>query len=500
MANGRVGRLIRAVVVLCILGSSPIRADEPLTRALESRSAGKYAEAIVTLRQLVSEDPQRSDYQLLLAETLAWDHQFEQAERVYRTILSDHDQSREARLGLARTLLWEGEYREAIPELDRLLTADPGDLEALEARATADYWSGDFRSAARRFQRVLRADPNRAVSRTSLDQIRLASRPKQWMAMDDLDDDQPYRMTRAEIGVTVFSDPLTRWSVVAGDERASAPRYGARTLPFLDLSNRTVVPAARLTLAPNLGIIRYADGTTGTVGGLSLSRRLTQRQTLELSADRRALAVTATGLATHPSVDTVRLEWKRESDDGWSAAVQAASLRYFDGNRGVSAWAWGLVPLFHRETLRIRAGLAVSSMDTDQSRFRIAAAASIRNGEFFDYTYRGEYSPYWTPQNLREARVVLVAARKLGRVGIELHADAGLARDEGVAFGPSSGAAPLPSSPFRIPFDRQFHPFRTELTATIPLRQGLTLQTGLEIGQTAFYRARNFHVSLVRHH
>jgi len=499
MPTGRAGRWIAAVVLFATTLAG-VQVDVRLSDALAARDAGRYPEAIAVLEKMLTANPERTDYELLLAETLAWDHRYDQAERHYRNILSRDARSEPAMLGLSRIFLWEGRYDDAIRELDLLLARNPANVDALEARATGDYWSGDFRSAERRFRAVLEAEPTREFAQKSLDEIDLASTPTQRVTIDDIDDDQPYRLTRSELEITSYSDPLTRWTTSIGTLHASSDRYGAHDLPFVRLDNETVLPRWRMTFNPSVGVVRYADGSERAVGTLGVSFRIREIGAIHLEAKREAMFRTASSLTTHPSVDSFGIGWTKETDSGWSASAHASRLRYFDGNRGTSTWAWALAPLMRRGDSRLRGGISASVMDTDETRFHVAAVASVRNGDGFDYTYRGEYAPYWTPRNLREARAIVVADARIGTVGIKLHGDWGFARDKAIAFGPLSGIEPLPVAVTASPFTRRFHPFRTELETTIPLGKPLTLQAGVEVSQTAFYRSRTVHVSLVRRH
>ncbi|MFL6244494.1 MAG: hypothetical protein ACJ74H_00590, partial [Thermoanaerobaculia bacterium] len=143
-------------------------------------------------------------------------------------------------------------------------------------------------------------------------------------------------------------------------------------------------------------------------------------------------------------------------------------------------------------------GASAAARDTDESRFRLTAVSSTRDAGFFRYQYRGEYDPYWTPDNLLEARLVLALERRTSRGGVKLHADGGFARDRGRAFGPDAGPDPFPASPFTFTFDRTYHPWRAGLAADFTLAPQWRIEAGVERGVTVDYRSTSVHASLVR--
>jgi tetratricopeptide (TPR) repeat protein len=419
---------------------------------------------------------------LSTAERLAWDKRFAESEAMYRAILATEPSER-ARLGLARVVMWQGRYDEAIA-----LFAKLDGVDALEGRATAEYWSGDLRSAARHFRDVLEREPNREFARTSLREIQQVARPSQRLTVDAVHDDQPLDAVRAEAAATFFSDPLTRWSVAAGAYRLDAERRGTRDGQFALVENETRFP--RFTIGGSLGVFTFPDGEHRPIGSV----RVAHRQ-LELRVDHREEIASATALQTHASSTTTTLRWSREKN--WIAAAELIHKRYFDDNEGRAFVAYAVAP-WKRGAWTFWGGGSVSARDTDESRFRQTAVSSTFDQSFFRYGYRGEYDPYWTPDELREARAVLAVERQMHRGGIKLHGDFGYARDRGRAFGPDAGPTPLPATTFAFTFDRSYHPWRAGLSAHVNLAPSWRLEASVERSVTVDYRSTSVHASLVR--
>ena len=418
--------------------------------------------------------------ELARAEQLAWDKQFAASESLYRQILAKEPPSRRARLGLARVVMWSGRYREAIALFNTL----PNDLDALEGRATAEYWSGDFRGAARDFKRVLQLDPKREFPRTSLAEIASVTRPSQRIAFGGVRDDQPLDVTRGEVSATFFSDPLSRWTATLGETYFDAARRGTRKAELVRLDNET----------------RWRDfvfaASAGAFDGHFIGDLSARWRQLTVRMERQEEVASATSIRNHELSTTTSVRWSH--DRNWVAAVEASHRAYTDDNHGYAFVAYGVAPVLKRGGWTVWAGGSGAARDTEQSRFHATAISSTLEGGAFRYTYRGEYDPYWTPDDLREVRAVLALERSFEKGRIKLHADAGTARDKGRAFGPDLGIGPFPPSVFTFAFDRSYNPYRFGMTADFAIPGPFRIEAGAERSVTVDYRSTSFHAALVR--
>lgn len=420
---------------------------------------------------------------LRTAERLGWEKRFAESEGLYRRILANDPKSNAAKLGLARVVMWGGRHREAIALFDEL-----EGIDALEGKATAEYWSGDWRAAARDFRRVLALDPKRELSGASLREIQAGTRPSQRVTVDGAHDDQPLNAVRVEAASTFFSDPLTRWTVLGGRYDLDAGRIGERGGEYVAVENET--RAGPFTFGGSIGLFTFADGVRRPIGSVSV-----RHGAFTFRVDHREEIASATSLRTHASATTSTLRWSHDGD--WIAAAEISHRRYFDRNRGHALVAYAVAPL-RRGEWTLWSGGSASVRDTASSRFRMTAISSTLDQGFFRYQYRGQYDPYWSPDDLLEARVVAALERRTPRGGVKIHADVGYARDRGRAFGPEAGPGPFPSSTFIFAFDRTHRPWRTGLAADVALASHWRLEAGIERAVTVDYRSTTVHAALVR--
>jgi hypothetical protein len=428
--------------------------------------------ALLRCAALFADDLQR-------ANELAWARRFAEAEALYRSM----PQSREVKLGLARVLLWQGRYVEAIRQFDAI-----AGIEGLEGRATAEYWSGDLRRAARDFRRVLRLDPGRAFARTSLAEIMSVAAPSQRISIFGARDDQPFDAVRGEVASTFFTDPLTRWTVAAGGYALDAGRVGDASGESLRVENQTKI--GRWTLDTSLGVLAFPDQARRPIGSFGV-----RRGPLEFRVDRREELASATSVRTHASSTTTTLRWSR--DKNWIAAAEVSRRRYFDDNEGSAALGYAVFPVRHA-AWTFWGGASGTWRDTAETRFGITATSATLEQNSFRYSYRGEFDPYWTPDDLREVRGVVAIQRAFARGTVKVHADGGFARDRGRAFGPDVGPGPFPVDPFTFAFDRDYRPWRAGITAAFDVAPHFRMEAAVERGVTVDYRSTSFHAALVR--
>jgi tetratricopeptide (TPR) repeat protein len=378
---------------------------------------------------------------------LAAEKKFSAAEEAARVAVRQYPQSLDAKRQLGFVLLWEGKYAEARRAFGDVLRQQPRDARSRAGLAQSRYWTGDPRGALRDFERVLELEPSNAEARRAVEEIRSAMRPGFTTAASAIDDDQPYRSGAIDARVFFFSDPLTKWEILGGGAHLDA-RGDARSTRHLGLAGETTLPSIRTRIQGQVQRFTFPDGDVRALPSMTAERRL-PKSVLRVSAERRPLLRSASALRTHPYGDVLAFRWSNEL---FSAGAE--SIRYFDHNRGWSADGYVLVPW-----RRVSAGGSLAYRDTDESRFR------------FD---SGTYDPYYTPQNLAEARAVLAYAWTNGRLTASTHVDGGIGRERGTTF----------------------HPWRAAVSAAVRLTPALTVSASAAHESTIFYNANEISTGL----
>ena len=425
------------------------------------------------------------------AESLVRSGRYGEAEAIYRQALTSSPRDYRIRLGLSRVFLWSGKYADAERAFGELVRERPRDVPALLGFAQTAYWSGDFRSAPGRFQRVLGVDVSNADARQALAELRSVSRPRWEASVDAADDSQPLRRVGGSARVSLFSDPLTRWDVMLRRmdfEDATLNGFGAAV--------STSFPPLLLSIDAEVEHVRFPDGESAMVGGLSVGRRVTRHSVVTAAIDRTPVVGTISSLDTHTTATQYRIGWKTDDSARWLAAASAHVVDYSDDNRGNGVDAYLIAPVLSSR-FSLSAGLSSAWRDSDENRFRFTTFLSERvASDVFNYRVTGVYDPYWTPHKLLEGRAIVVISTALRKARIKVQADGGYARDEYRSFAPPSGPTPTPSFTVPIMLERTFHPWRASLEGVMPLQTGVELRARYRHEVSAFYRVNEFQASV----
>jgi tetratricopeptide (TPR) repeat protein len=381
---------------------------------------------------------------LARVNALSAQKQFAEAEGIAQDAVRCFPHSRDARLLLANVLLWEGKYATARSQFRQLVASSPRDVNARLGVAQSEYWSGDYRKAAREFRKILQLQPSRSDARGALTEIEEASRPGFRVEAEALSDDQPYHAAGGTATLYMFSDPLTKWELDFAQTHRSSRRAVADT-PLLRVAAETAfVP---VTIRAAMTRIRFPEARREWLPMMSIERKVAAT-TLNLTAQREELLRTASALRNHPTAETLSLRWSNNS-----FGIHAQHLQYFDHNHGDGIDAFVL-----RAIARIAIGASAAYRDTAESRFT-----------------SGMYDPYYTPQKLREARLIASSTLKRGAVTIGWHVDGGFGHEQVV------GA---------------FHPWRASANVAVPLPHAAVLSIASERSATAFYTANEIRASV----
>jgi len=485
------------VVVVALAGGKLVAAtiDDVIARAEALRNGGQFAEAVVVLREAIAAAPQNQRAHRLLAQTLAWSKDFTAAERAYRAALTRWPDDYELRAGLAQTLLWSNRFREGERLFSTLLLERPDDGVVLLGAAQGAYWAGDYRTAIQRFERIVASDPANADATRALEELRALMRSPWEIRGQNSDDTQPLRRSTVFARAAFFSDPLTRWDLRASSsEMQQDPRE--RTMWSIGASGTTTIPSVRTTLTAGVDRQWFDDDSAeNLLNALAVWRIGTE--SVSVGFDQFTLLGTASAIEARETASRLSVIYRHERENGLDAAVTAHRVRYSDNNDGTGADAYALHPLFRRRNTTLHVGVSAAWRDTREDRFRFTGFRSeARSDGLFDYRFTGIYDPYWTPNDLREARLIASIQSTVGRARFHIQADGGAAQERARGFGPAFDVTPSPTFTFPIMLLRSFQPWRVSGQLTLPINSRIEFRARARREATAFYNVNEFEASL----
>ncbi|MEE2674612.1 MAG: tetratricopeptide repeat protein [Myxococcota bacterium] len=152
--------IFRSALGLGLLLALACGPSDPLEEARSLQRDGRFAETIDPLREILDDDPARTEANLLLGTALFRTGSAGLAVWPLRRATELPDHAVEAGLLLTQAMLESRTAPDALEEIDRVLALEPENLRALELRVEANQATGNIEVSLADIDRVLELDPN----------------------------------------------------------------------------------------------------------------------------------------------------------------------------------------------------------------------------------------------------------------------------------------------------------------------------------------------------
>jgi len=177
---------------------------DPVQAAVELRNAGDLSGAVRLLRIRLTQNPSDPRAIRLLAQTLYWLKDFDQARAVYDTALDRHGNDIDLRIEYARMLVEIREDRTARSLLEPLLDHPGAAALAHTLLGTLDYWDGRITTAASHFRAALKIDSTSVDARRQWGEIAMITAPGGGVGFEAAHEDQTLDRIAPTLHVGVF--------------------------------------------------------------------------------------------------------------------------------------------------------------------------------------------------------------------------------------------------------------------------------------------------------
>jgi tetratricopeptide (TPR) repeat protein len=459
---------------------------DPLEAAIELRNAGDLPGAVRLLRSRLTERPSDPRAIRLLAQTLYWLKDFDQARAVYDTAISRHGDDIDLRLEYARMLVETRRTSAARSLLEPLLERPDAAARALTLLGTLDYWDGRLTAATRRFQAALKADSTSVDARRQWREIAMITAPWGGTGLEAAHDDQTLDRITPTLHAGVFITPLVSMELRARSDWYRSGDSVSRSVQSGEVSLKGYAPELRLETELSGGLIHRSFGDPGGewTGRLQGRIRLPSHLSIGGRAERRPYFQTLASLSIPVRVRELTAFAVLDHPSGWLAEASLGRLRYPDGNTQTSGYAWLLAPVLRRPAYALALGYAFSAQDSRESRF-VPTLPHPPGTPGFDPS--GRYVPYYTPDDVVIHSLIGNFTLHGGRrTTISGNGAWSLSAHEQATGFTTSGPPPAvqPGS-----FQRAFSPWNARLGVGQDLGKGWSVRGQAEHQETAFYSA-----------
>jgi tetratricopeptide (TPR) repeat protein len=485
-------RLGQACIALLLVGGAGLQPAsgqaspaDPVPAAIELRNAGDLAGAVRLLRIRLVERPSDPVAIRLLAQTLYWLKDLDQARAVYDTALSRHGDDIDLRLEYARMLVETREDRAARLLLEPLLDRPGGAARAETLLGTLEYWDGSLSAAIRHFQAALAADSTSVDARRQWREIAMITAPWGGMSFEVAHDDQRLDRIAPTLHAGVFLTPLVSVELRARSDWYRSADSLSRSVQSGEIALKGYAPGLRLEMELSGGLVHRGFGDPGSdwTGRLQGRIRLPGHLAIGARAERKPYFQTVASLSIPVRARELTAFAALDHPSGWLAEAALGRIRYPDENTVTSGYAWLLAPVLRRPAYAVALGYAFSAQDARESRF-VPTQPHTPGTPGFD---SGRYQPYYTPDNVVIHSVIgNLSVHGGGRTTLSGNGAWSLSAHELAPALASPGPPPAgPAGRVR----RAFSPWNARLGIVQDLGKGWSIRGQAEHQETAFYSA-----------
>lgn len=490
MVRLRLGQVCFSLVLIGGAGfqaaSGQVSPADPVQAAIELRDAGDLSGAVRLLRIRLAERPSDPVAIRLLAQTLYWLKDFDQARAVYDTALSRHGDDIDLQLEYARMLVETREDQAARSLLEPLLGRPGAAARAQTLLGTLEYWEGSLTAAIRHFRAALEADSTAVDARRQWREIAMITAPWGGMSLEAAHDDQTLGRIAPTVHAGVFLTPLLSVELRARSDWYRSADSLSRSVQSGEIALKGYAPGLRLEAELWGGLVHRGFGDPGTdwTGRLQGRIRLPGRLAIGARAERKPYFQTVASLSIPVRVRELTAFAALDHPSGWLAEAALGRIRYPDGNTVTSGYAWLLAPVLRRPAYAVGLGYSFSAQDARESRF-VPTQPHPPGTPGFDSP--GRYQPYYTPDNVViHSLIGNLSIHGSRRTTISGNGAWSLSAHELAPAFASPGPPPAgPAGSVR----RAFSPWNARLGIGQDLGNGWSIRGQVEHQETAFYSA-----------
>ncbi len=485
------GHRALALLVLVVSCSAALSAQAPMAgdtlgEVASRRNAGDFVAAERLLRAYLVGHPDNGDAARILAQTIYWQHRNEEAQAAYERALQRHPADTALRLEYGRMLIETRDGARA-----RAVLAPIAQAPAIRGRAdallgTLAYWEGAFGEAERHLRHALDADPVQPEIRRMLGDVWALTAPHVRTSGEMFGDDQPLRRFTAELEAGRYATPDVALTALGRVMQFSGTGGATPQIRQVEFGLAMRESARPLAFGLGAGLVHRpgAEPTAWTVHA-QVAVHPAPGVTLRGRGERRPYLSTVASLDTPVMTQAYAATLALATQQSWLGEASVRDERFPDGNQVWTAYGWLLAPLARGARGTLQVGYGASAQSSTESRFALANTRQSYAPSDPRFSLVGVYRPYYTPLNLATQSVLAaLTVRPSAGTVLRINGAYGLvAAQDRPTFTVVAGA--LRSTTVRDPFT----PWNVHGGSSVALSDGWQLESDVEYGYTAFYRA-----------
>lgn len=415
------------------------------------------------------------------------------AKQLYKKAMSIAPENMDLKLEYTRALYESGNLREIQPLINVLKKSTVDQSEVLLLDAKTNYWKGKFGKANESLSELDKLYPESGLTNELTKTIEDTRSPYLRMDIGYLTDNQPLQAVSEQLEFGQYRS----WLLY--------PTLRVKNFNFSSSSQVVAVSVSNLFQFVSIGLSSKLEGgvyynqninKTNLIGAFSLTKRFFKKINLEVGANRNPY------LATEVSTTTDLLQNNAyatiESDIIKPIFLHVGyNYQFFDDQNNIQTFgAWGLSKPIFKTSFKLRLGYGFSYSDSKTILY-VPSKPIVANTTDGYSIVDGEYSPYFTPDDLLiNSAIVVMGITLAKKIEITVKGNYGFYAHAKIPQLSSVSQVVNQSNISLASYKTKFNPFDLEMSIDYNLNNKITISAKSSYFDTYYYNSINTIVSL----
>ncbi len=387
--------------------STALAQKSTLDRSDELTKKGEVAAAYQLLKRYANSNSKNVDYIWKIAKLAYWNGELDESKKYYSVAIKIAPTNLNIKLDYAKMLFELGDYSESIVFFKEYLAYDSSSVDIHALLIKANFYNGDVKNALSLIAKLpsnLQSSPQIIAIKQEIatfSALNLAA------SLAFIEDDQPLTTLVPRIKISKQENHLINWSIGVALHKFNNDTV-SNTAQTVQVGNLFHFRKLKLDANVFLGATLLANSQNSVIGGLWLSKKISNAFAVELEATRNPYYFSIPSTQTLVTQDNLGAALVINDLAKFTGRLQLQQQIYNDKNKINSISGWVLSPSIGKKNIQAKIGYSFDDTDSENDNFKPVKSL---NEVVQDYpnsqNIAGFFNPYFTPNNQKTQNVLL---------------------------------------------------------------------------------------------
>lgn len=415
------------------------------------------------------------------------------AKKLYKKAISISPENMELKLEYTRTLYESGNLKEIQKLIDELKKSTVDQSEVLLLEAKTNYWKGKFSKANESLSEFNKMYPKSNLTNELTKSVEVARSPYLRVGLGYITDNQPLQAVSEQIEFGQYRS----WLLY--------PTLKVKNFNFSSSSQVVAVSVSNLFQFVDIGLSSNLEGgvyynqnnnSTNLIGAISLKKSIFKKINLEVGLNRNPYISTTVST----TYDLLQNNAYATIESGIIKPIflhVGYNYQFFDDKNNIQTFGtWGLSKPIFKSLFKLQLGYGFSYSDSKTILYVPSKPITANTTDGYSIV-EGEYSPYFTPNDLLINSAIIVMGIKLAkRIEITVKGNYGFYAHAKIPQLSSISEQLNNSNITLASYKTEFHPFDLEMSIDYRVNNKITISAMSSYFDTYYYNSLNTVISL----